>query len=126
MKAFKLEGTSMLPLFKEGDIVLVTSHKSQVTSQSPDNSTLYPLPSTLRPGDCAVYEFEGRRLLHRVIGKEAGGLWFSDDAGRLEPHRATWDRIEGKVLSRNPLKNGRIGLAYSKLRQYLSHVHSHN
>lgn len=103
----------MLPLFKEGEIVLVTTRK-------PDNFSP-------RPGDCAVYDLQGRRLLHRVIGIDSAGLWFSDDAGRIEPHHAAWERIEGKVLSGNPLKNGRIGLAYSKLRRFLSrHVHSHN
>ena len=115
MKAFKLEGTSMLPLFKEGDIVLV----APAGPHSPS--------CVLSPGDCAVYDLEGRRLLHRVVGKEAGGLWFSDDAGRLAPHLVNWERIEGKVLSGNPLKNGRIGLSYSKLRRFLSrHAHSHN
>lgn len=110
MKAFKLEGSSMLPLFKPGEVVLVQ-----------------PSPVTLSPGDCAVYEFGGRRLLHRVIRKEAGGFWLSDDAGRLKPHRAGWEQIEGKVISGNPLKNGRIGLAYSKLRRALSrHVHRDN
>lgn len=115
MKAFKLEGSSMLPLFRDGDIVLVRPLGSD--------------PSAFRfsPGDCAVYDLDGRRLLHRVVGREAGGLLFSDDAGRLEPHFAGWETIEGKVVSGNPLKNGRIGLAYSKLRRYLSrHVHRHN
>lgn len=115
MKAFKLEGTSMLPLFREGDVVLVRPLGFD------------PPVFGLSAGDCAVYEFEGRRLLHRVIGKDAGGVWLSDDSGRIEPHRAGWERIEGKVLSGNPLKNGRIGLAYSKIRRSLSrYVHSNN
>ncbi len=121
----------MLPLFKEGEIVLVedNSHKPQVTSrrlptfqrvQWPPRSN--PLSSAISPGDCAVYEVGGKRLLHRVIGKEAGGLWFSDDAGLLRPHFAPWERIEGKVLSGNPLKNGLIGLGYAGLRRFLSGI----
>lgn len=105
----------MLPLFKPGEVVLVRP-------LNPDAPAL-----GLSAGDCAVYEVGGKRLLHRVIGKEAGGLWFSDDAGRLEPHFAPWERIEGKALSGNPLKNGRIGLGYSQLRRFFSrHVHRHN
>ncbi|MBU2575419.1 MAG: S24/S26 family peptidase [Elusimicrobia bacterium] len=127
IRAIKLEGSSMLPLFKPGDIVFVEDRgqKSEVRGQNSDNSTLhstpYPLasiPYTLRPGDCAVYDFGGRRLLHRVIAKEAGGLWFSDDAGRIKPHFAPWERVAGKALSGNPLKNGLIGLGYAKLRRF--------
>lgn len=119
----------MLPLFKEGDIVMVKDNgrKSQVINHASQAGISIAPHAILRPGDCAVYEVEGKRLLHRVIGEDAGGLWFSDDAWRLEPHFVPWERIEGKALSGNPLKNGRIGLAYSKFRRFLSrYVHSHN
>ncbi|OGS50716.1 MAG: hypothetical protein A3J79_12505 [Elusimicrobia bacterium RIFOXYB2_FULL_62_6] len=108
MKAFRLEGSSMKPLFKAGDIALVRPFRPGASS------------ALLSPGDCAVYKYEGRTLLHRVIGTEEKGAWLSDDAGRLKPHLVPWERIEGGVVSRNPLKKGRIGLGYAKLRRFLS------
>lgn len=112
MNAFKLEGTSMLPLFKPGEVVIVQPF------------SLQPSAFSLFAGDCAVYNYEGRTLLHRVLGTEEKGAWLSDDAGLLAPHFVPWGRIEGKVISNNPLKNGITGLGYSKFRQFLScHVH---
>ena len=98
MKAYKLTGTSMSPLFKAGEVALAAA-------------------AGLKRGDCAVYDLKGSKLLHRVIRTEEKGAWFSDDACRLAPHFVPWENIEGKVLSSNPLKKGRIGLAYSKLRR---------
>ena len=115
MKAFKLEGTSMKPLFKEGEVALV----SPLSSSPSAPSSLIPHPSSLdlRPGDCAVYELGGRTLLHRVVGTEEKGAWFSDDSGRLAPHFVPWGRIQGKVVSGNPLKKGLAGRTYSELRR---------
>lgn len=113
MKAFRLEGSSMKPLFREGGVALV----------SPLGS---PSSFILRSGDCAVYRLEGRTLLHRVIKTGEKGAWFSDDAGRLAPHFVLWEDIEGKVISGNPLNTGRSGLAYSRLRRLLGRLGSSN
>jgi hypothetical protein len=98
----------MHPVFKPGEVVLV--------------QPLIPRPPSLllSPGDCAVYELDGRVLLHRVIKARAEGVRFADDAGRLEPHLVPWEKIRGRVLSRNPLSGGFCGLIYSKLRRSLS------
>jgi hypothetical protein len=101
--AFRLEGTSMLPLFRAGEVVLV----------SPLN------PVRLSAGDCAVYEYEGRLLLHRAVKTDIGGVWFADDAGRIEPHYVQGASIRGKVVSRNPFAAGLPGLIYSKLKRLL-------
>ena len=91
----------MLPVFKPGAAVLVQ-------------------PSGLSAGDCAVYELEGRVLLHRVIKAGPAGVWLADDAGRLEPHFAPLRTIRGKVISGNPFAGGACGFLYSALRRGFS------
>jgi len=103
IKAVKLEGSSMFPLFKPGQIVLVEaiSHGSYAAG--------------LRRGDCAVYSFEGRTLLHRVIAVDGSGLLISDDAGLIVPHKVPWSAVIGRVVTANPLKKGSCGFLYSRL-----------
>lgn len=91
----------MLPVFRPGGAALVSTERP-------------------RPGDCAVYSYRGRTLLHRAVSVSAAGAVFADDAGRLEPHEAPWPDVRGRVLSRNPLASGLTGLAYHKLRRVLS------
>ena len=98
VSAFRLEGSSMKPVFKPGEVALVK-------------------PLSLSAGDCAVYSYKGRSLLHRVVKTEAAGAWLADDAGRIEPHLVPWENISGKVLSRNPLAGGLSGRLYSKIRR---------
>lgn len=97
MKAFRLEGSSMLPVFKPGEISLV-------------------LPGSLAPGDCAVYLYRGRTLLHRVLKVSHGGVWLGDDASRLEPHFVPLEDIKGKALG-GFLAGGLPGRLYSALRR---------
>jgi len=97
---FRLEGSSMLPVFKPGEAVLV-------------------FPERPRRGDCAVYAYRGRTLLHRVAAVAPEGAVFADDAGRLEPHLVPWGDVRGRVLSRHPLAGGLAGLVYSSLRRAL-------
>lgn len=104
--AFKLEGTSMAPLFTAGQVVLAVPPAGRVPF--------------LAPGDCAVYEYEGRLLLHRVVRTGPGGVWFSDDAARIEPHFVPWPAIRGQALSRNPFSGGLPGRIYSGIRRVLS------
>lgn len=99
--AFRLEGSSMLPVFKAGEFSIVR-------------------PAGLAAGDCAVYEYEGRNLLHRVLKAGPEGVLFADDAGRLEPHLAAWGKVRGKVLSGHPLAGGLCGRIYSVLRRAVS------
>jgi hypothetical protein len=96
--AFLLEGSSMLPVFKPGETVLVRA----------------AAPGS---GDCAVYSYKGRTLLHRVLKTGPGGAWFGDDAGRLEPHFVPWGEIKGLALGRHPLEGGVRGLLYCRLRR---------
>jgi len=107
VKAVKLEGSSMLPLFRPGRTALVET--ASVTGNI-----------KLAAGDCAVYSFEGRTLLHRVVAVRRDGVVLSDDAGRLTPHFVLWENISGRVLSRNPLKNGMAGLFYSRVKTFFS------
>jgi len=109
VKAYRLEGSSMLPVFRPGELALAGRGK-----QEPER--------WLRPGDCAVYELEGRTLLHRVLKTGPDGAWLADDAGRLEPHFVPWKNVFGKVLSRNPLAGGLPGKIYSKLRRLASYA----
>jgi len=103
VSAFRLEGSSMLPFFKAGDLALVSA-------------------SGCRPGDCAVYSYGGRTLLHRVLKTAPEGVWLADDAGRLEPHLVPWGDIKGRAMSRNPLAGGFLGRIYSGLRRGLSRI----
>ncbi|OGS07032.1 MAG: hypothetical protein A2270_06310 [Elusimicrobia bacterium RIFOXYA12_FULL_51_18] len=102
VEAFRLEGASMFPVFKPGGVVFVLSC-------SPHTSAF-----SLSAGDCAVYEFEGRTLLHRVVKAGAAGACFSDDAGRIKPHYVPWSAVRGKVVSRNPFAGGLAGFVYSR------------
>jgi len=105
IKAVKLYGSSMSPLFKEGDIVFV-EERSQ------------PLPKGwIKSGDCAVYFFEGKQLLHRVVSVANFGAIISDDAGMIKPHFVGWQDIVGKVLSPNPLKKYPAGIIWRFLMQ---------
>ena len=106
VSAFRLEGSSMLPIFKPGEVAIVQ-------------------PAGLTAGDCAVYEYEGRNLLHRIVKTGPEGVWFSDDAGRLEPHLVAWKNVRGKVLSAHPLAGGFCGLVYSTLRRRFSKLRPH-
>lgn len=91
----------MLPVFRAGAAVLVSGERP-------------------RPGDCAVYSYMGRSLLHRVASVCAGGAVLADDAGRLEPHLVPWAEVRGRALSPSPLASGPAGLAYHRLRRALS------
>jgi hypothetical protein len=95
----------MSPLFKAGGVVLVQELRDASGAARP------------MPGDCAVYKYGGRTLLHRVTGTSAEGVWFSDDAGRLAPHFIPWPEVAGKVLSRNPFAGGTPGLLYCRSRR---------
>jgi len=101
--AFRLEGSSMFPLFRPGALVLV-----QAVSRG------------LSAGDCCVYEFEGRTLLHRVVGTGPGGAWLADDAGRISPHFVPWSGVRGKVLSKDPFVSGVPGRIYSTVRRAIA------
>jgi signal peptidase I len=104
IKAVKLEGSSMLPLFKPGEIVLIEDNSGDTQGTG----------RKLCPGDCVVYSFEGRNLLHRVIAVDDSGPLISDDAGLIPPHKVPWRNIAGRVMTGNPLKKGICGLICSK------------
>jgi hypothetical protein len=106
MMAFRLKGSSMFPVFRDGQAALV--------------SNKHP-----KSGDCAVYNYMGRTLLHRVLKTSVAGAWIGDDAGRLEPHFVPWARIRGRALG-GPLSGGLTGLAYSRLRRALSSLFIRN
>lgn len=93
----------MLPVFRAGGAALVSAERP-------------------RPGDCAVYEYRGRRLLHRAVSVSPAGAVFADDAGRLEPHLVPWSAVHGRALSPNPLASGLPGLTYHKLRRAFSRL----
>ncbi|MFH1619546.1 MAG: S24/S26 family peptidase [bacterium] len=98
IKAFRLEGTSMGPLFKTGDTVLAE------------------LPP-FRPvkGDCVIYRIAGRYLLHRVAAVEKEAVWLADDAGSMDSHRVPLAAITGRVISRSFFSQGLSGRLYSLL-----------
>ncbi len=95
----------MLPVFRPGGVALVRAARP-------------------RPGDCAVYSWRGRELLHRVLRASGDGAWFGDDAGRLVPHFVPWGDVRGRALG-GPLSGGLPGLFYSRLRRALSRVFRH-
>jgi len=107
-EAFQLQGSSMHPVFKPGQVVLV-------------DAIAQPSPG-LKKGDCAVYSYRGRTLLHRVVKAGPCGVWFADDAGRIAPHLVGWELVQGRVVDGNFLSHGLCGLLYSKLRRSVSRV----
>ncbi len=72
-----------------------------------------------RAGDCAVYDFYGRNLLHRVLKTSPAGAWFADDAGLLRPHFVPWARVCGRARG-GPLSSGLAGLVYCRARRAFS------
>ena len=112
IKAFRLEGSSMLPVFKPGQAALVDC-KTRNTEHD------------INPGDCAVYSCGGRALLHRAVRTVRAGVWFADDAGRIDAHLVPWENIRGKVLSGHLLAGGFCGRVYSGLRRAVSKVFIH-
>ncbi len=98
----------MRPVFEPGQVVLVDA--------------IRPEPSAvgLKKGDCAVYSYQGRTLLHRVVRAGPGGVWFADDAGRIAPHLVGWELVRGRVVGGNFLSRGFCGLVYSGLRRAVS------
>ena len=109
-EAFRLEGSSMHPVFKPGQMVLITDVSSEAAAAG------------LKKGDCAVYSYKGRTLLHRVVKAGPCGVWFADDAGRIAPHLVGWELVQGRVVDGNFLSHGLCGLLYSKLRRSVSRV----
>ena len=100
--AFRLEGTSMSPVFRAGGIALVSGAAS------------FGAQGALAPGDCAVYEYRGRTMLHRVVKTEASGAWFADDAGAIKRHKVPWTAVRGKVVRGGFLSGGLPGLLYHR------------
>lgn len=93
VKAFRLEGSSMRPLFREGETALVRRGR-------------------LRRGDCAVYLAGGRKLLHRVAGFAGERVVLRDDGWEMPAHAVHPRQILGRVVSANPLKSGWPGYAW--------------
>lgn len=104
----------MCPVFKPGQVVLVTAIDRGM-----------PAPA-LKKGDCAVYSYKGRTLLHRVLKAGPGGVWFADDAGRIAPHLVGWELVRGRVVSGNTFSRGFCGLVYSGLRRTLAPLLVHS
>lgn len=102
-RAFLLEGSSMLPVFRPGELAFVVGERP-------------------RPGDCAVYSYKGRTLLHRVLKTGLAGAWLADDAGRLEPHLVPWENVRGRAPGDSFLARGLAGLLYSRCRRTFSRL----
>ena len=96
----------MLPVFRPGEIALVSAARPG-------------------PGDCAVYSWRGRELLHRVLSASEDGACFGDDAGRMGPHFVPWRDVVGRALG-GPLSEGLPGLFYSRVRRALSRAFRHD
>lgn len=95
----------MLPVFRPGETALAEDGRPAA-------------------GDCAVYDWQGRTLLHRVLKISPAGAWLADDAGRLAPHFVAWDDIKGRALG-GPLSCGLTGLLYSRCRRALAGLFLH-
>jgi len=102
-RAFLLKGSSMLPVFRPGELTLLEEARP-------------------KPGDCAVYDYKGRTLLHRVLSTGPAGAWLADDAGRLEPHLVPWKNVRGRTPGDSFLARGLAGLLYSRCRRSFSRL----
>ncbi len=102
-KAVALEGTSMSPLFKTGGIVFV--EESDI--------------SGIHRGDCVVYDYEGRLLLHRVYEIRENILILADDAGVAAPHAVDFEQVRGKALDDSVFSRGFIGFIYGRALRFL-------
>ncbi len=78
IKAVKLKGSSMKPVYKEGEFVFCETDFD---------------PASLKPGDCAVYEMDGGLYLHEIKEKTEDGFYFgnSDD---LPQHFVSFRQIK--------------------------------
>ncbi len=101
-KAFvkiKTEGDSMRPLIRGGEMVEAAPFCS----------------GSVRSGDCVVYQWEDRTLLHRVWWKSKNCFFIKDDAALMRIHPVLSNQILFKVISKGILSKGLIGLCYSIL-----------
>ena len=114
IRGVKVEGSSMKPLFNDGDIVLIKK-RPEVRSQKSDFKEF-------RKGDCLVYNFDGRNLLHRVIKIAENGIWIQDDGQVMTLHFVKWRDIRGRVQSSNPFKNGFPGFMYFNLKKIYRNI----
>lgn len=71
----------MRPLLKEGKLVRVAPCA----------------PSAFKLGDCVVYDWEGKTLLHRIWWRNARGFWLKDDVGLMKAHFVTREQVLGKA-----------------------------
>lgn len=87
IKAFKLKGSSMYPLYREGELILCQTDFD---------------PAQLGPGDCAVYEMEGLFYLHKIKRQADNGFYFSnfDD---LPEHFVPFSKIKAVAEPKNRL-----------------------
>jgi len=98
MNSIKLNGTSMFPLFKDGDIILYAKINKK----------------DINIGDCVIYYYKENRLLHRVIDKFGDCFILSNDDD-IEEHIVSFKDIIGKVYTNNLFKKGFSGFIYHKL-----------
>jgi len=98
MNSVKVNGTSMSPLFKNGDIVLYNKVNKKDIGR----------------GDCIIYNYKGSKLLHRVIDKFGDCFILSNDDD-MDEHIISFEDIIGKVYTNNLLKKGFSGFIYHKL-----------
>ncbi|MBI5625139.1 MAG: S24/S26 family peptidase [Elusimicrobia bacterium] len=93
---FRLQGGCMRPLIKDGTVLAIR-----------------PAPaSALRPGDLALYDVWGKRMLHRVWWTKPGKVWLKDDTGTVALHKIPDRKVLGVLQSPGPLSSGWTGLAY--------------
>jgi hypothetical protein len=110
MKAFRLEGGSMRPLFREGETALIRPLTSLPAKKA--GRRAFTGRGGLRRGDCAVYLAGGRTLLHRVAGFAGERVVLRDDGWEMPAHAVHPRHILGRVVSANPLKSGWPGYAW--------------
>jgi hypothetical protein len=93
----RTEGGSMRPLFRDGELVAVIPAE----------------PAVINIGDCVVYQWEDRILLHRVWQKKSSSVVITDDVGLTRLHLVPYEQVTYKVIGKGMLGTGIIGLCYS-------------
>lgn len=87
IKAVKLYGSSMLPFYRSGEIILCNTYFDK---------------KKLKVGDCAIYDIDGCLYLHRIEKIKEDGIVFSNDDD-LPSHFVKWERIKAVPIKKNSL-----------------------
>lgn len=81
--SFRLKGTSMFPLLRNGKDVVLLAHCA---------------PESLKPMDVVLFRYKGKHLLHRIIRRDGDNLLLQGDGSIVAKETCSVHEVVGKVF----------------------------